>query len=211
VRLHNSTQVEHYSVDSIFYVTPMDIHWQTLNIIGTRLREHPDVTMRISGRTSGEEIDSVQLATDRATAVRDYLISVWNIDPERITIADTGTIPPASEVTEDGREENRRVEFSFSSDVITRPVVVERVARIASPPSIRFYPEIVTDTLVDEWTITIFQGEKELLRFEGSNEKESLHQSRMWLLSDTRVNRDLTRIGYRLDVRDVTGTTSPSV
>jgi outer membrane protein OmpA-like peptidoglycan-associated protein len=208
VRLRNSTQVERYSVDSILYVTPMDIHWQTLNIIGTRLREHPDVTMTIRGRTSGEEIDSVQLAMDRATAVREYLISVWNIDPERITISDTGTIPPASELTEDGRQENRRVELGFSSDVITHPVTVERVARIASPPSIGFYPEIVTDTLIAEWTITIFQGDKELLRFEGSNEKESLRQSRMWVLSDTRVNRDLTKIGYRLDVRDTTGATT---
>jgi outer membrane protein OmpA-like peptidoglycan-associated protein len=208
VQLRNPTQVEHYSVDSLLYVTPMDIHWQTLNIIGRRLREHPDVRATISGRTSGEEMDSVRLAIARATAVRDYLISVWNIDPERITISDAGLIPPASEATEDGREENRRVEFNFSSDLITRPVIVERVARIASPPSISFFPEIVTDTLVAEWTITIFQGDKELLRFEGSNEKESLRQSRMWVLSDTRVNRDLTRIGYRLDVRDVTGATA---
>jgi outer membrane protein OmpA-like peptidoglycan-associated protein len=205
VQLENSSKADDFSLDSTIDISPLDIHWQLLNVVGRRMRSQPDVTLTISGRSSGEEMNPEVLERSRAESVRDYLTGIWGIDPDRIAIA--GPVPgsAASEITEDGREENRRAELRFSSPEIVRPVVIERMARIASPPSIRFLPEIVADSLVKEWIITIFQGEKELVRFTGSSDRESLRQSRMWELADTRVNRDLTPIGYRLYVRDVTG------
>jgi outer membrane protein OmpA-like peptidoglycan-associated protein len=205
MQLESREEADRFSIDSLLRVSPLDIHWQILNIIGMRLREHPEVTATITGASSSDEPDAGGLATARASAIRRYLSVIWGIDSMRISVASSPPEALSSEPGEAGREENRRGELSFSSDVISRPVLVTRLARIASPPAIRFFPEIVADSAVTDWNITIFQGEKELLKFEGSNRRGSLEQNRLWSLTDLRVHRDLSRIGYRLEVRDITG------
>jgi outer membrane protein OmpA-like peptidoglycan-associated protein len=114
---------------------------------------------------------------------------------------------PPDQILE-GNQESRRAEFSFSDPRLAGPVIVRRLAKVATPPAVRFYPEIIADTTVAQWGITVYQGNRELLRFDGSSEPGSLIQRRMWSLTDLRVNRDFTSIGYRLDVRDITGQTA---
>jgi outer membrane protein OmpA-like peptidoglycan-associated protein len=82
------------------------------------------------------------------------------------------------------------------------------MASIASPPAVRFTKEIVADSAIAQWSLSVVQGEKELLRFEGSGDEESLKQNKLWSLADLRINKDLSEIRYRLDVRDVTGQTT---
>jgi outer membrane protein OmpA-like peptidoglycan-associated protein len=57
------------------------------------------------------------LSKDRAKSVVDYLIITQEIAPERITYAGYGFSQPiADNITEDGRQQNRRVEFKVISE-----------------------------------------------------------------------------------------------
>lgn len=210
-RLAGREQSSRFSVDSLLDVGPIDIHWHVLNVIGGRLRRNPAVRGTIIGTGSGDEPAGTapSVRALRAQAVRRYLATVWGIDSSRLTIA-TSPSPaiPSAEETSEGRAENRRVEFSFSDPSVLEPVTIRRTASIASPPAVRFSHRIFADTLVAEWRISVVQGEKELLRFIGTSDEESLKQDKLWSLADLRINRDLSEIRYRLDVRDVTGQTT---
>ncbi|MBC8145934.1 MAG: hypothetical protein H7X80_10140, partial [bacterium] len=200
-----------FSVDSLLNISPLDVHWQTLNVIGERLREHPSAKGTITGTGSTDESprDHPSLRLDRAEIARRYLATIWGIDRSRLSIVNAGTPNvPSAEDSAEGRAENRRIEFAFDDSRILEPVTIRRMASIASPPAVRFTKEIVSDSAIAEWSLAVVQGQKELLRFEGSGDEESLKQNKLWSLADLRINRDLTEIRYRLDVRDVTGQTT---
>jgi flagellar motor protein MotB len=89
-----------------------------LNRAGEILRQSPDVTVEVAGHTDPREISTTQypsnweLSRARAEAVRRYLIEKFGIAAERLTAngyADTQ--PLASNETDEGMAQNRRVEF----------------------------------------------------------------------------------------------------
>jgi len=78
----------------------------------TFLKEHPKRDLFIEGHTDGigSEAYNLQLSEQRAVAVGAFLVSN-GIAPERITAYGSGkAYPVASNATEAGREQNRRVE-----------------------------------------------------------------------------------------------------
>ena len=207
LRLGGTDEASRFSVDSLVNVTPIDIHWQILNIIGGRLRADKRLAATIVGTGSGDEnAEANGLAIGRATGVARYLQKVWGIDSSRLHIETSGRpIVPSSEERSEGREENRRVEFRFTRSTATDPVLIHRLAAVASPPAVKFNTDITADTALADWNVTVVQGEKELLRFEGNSGAGSLEQSKLWPLTDLRINRDLTPIRYRLQVTDILG------
>lgn len=202
-----------FNPDSLVSSTPISIHRQLLNVLGYRLRLRPEVAVTIVGTTSGEEAlrpgERERLAAGRGETVRRYFADIWGIDERRISIVAGKPTNPSSEETADGRAENRRAEFLFDGESLARPVVVERLARIASPPAIKFYPKLYKDSnatvSVAGWHITVVQGEKELLRIDGAKDDSLTFERKYWSLGEMRVNRDLTPIRYRLEVRDASG------
>ena len=78
------------------------------------IMNHPDIKVEIQGHTDGvgSADYNLQLSYMRANAVRDYLIEVHEITPERLFIMAYGeTRPIAPNTDEQGRYKNRRVEF----------------------------------------------------------------------------------------------------
>lgn len=78
----------------------------------TFLKEHPKRDLFIEGHTDGigSEAYNLQLSQQRAVAVGEFLVSN-GITPERITVYGSGkAYPVASNATQAGREQNRRVE-----------------------------------------------------------------------------------------------------
>lgn len=75
---------------------------------------HPDIKVEIQGHTDGvgSADYNLQLSYMRANAVRDYLIEMHEITPERLFIMAYGESRPiAPNTDEQGRYKNRRVEF----------------------------------------------------------------------------------------------------
>ena len=93
-----------------------------LDNVGMKMQEYKTATIRIEGHNSRTEVDSASinranpLAQARANNVKDYLISKYNIDPERITAVEYGARRPiAPSDSEEGNMMNRRV-YAIASE-----------------------------------------------------------------------------------------------
>lgn len=81
----------------------------------TMMRSNPALRVEISGHTDniGTDENNLNLSRNRADAVRQYLLD-RQIAPDRVTSKGLGgTTPVAPNDTEDGRQRNRRVEFTI--------------------------------------------------------------------------------------------------
>jgi len=89
-----------------------------LDEVVTIMRQYPDYTLSISGYTDdiGNDERNFRLSQDRAKACYDYLV-FRGIKPDRLRHAGFGELRPiADNNTENGREQNRRVEFELVLD-----------------------------------------------------------------------------------------------
>ncbi len=92
----------------------------SLDLAAEMLNANPTVFAVVIGHadTSGDAEVNAQLAVDRADAVVDYLVS-QGVVREQIVVASAGSDDPtASNETEDGRAENRRVDIKFKNLLI---------------------------------------------------------------------------------------------
>lgn len=90
--------------------------YSELDILADYLKKNPQVEIKIFGHTdnSGVEKANKKLSTVRAKAVGDYLIS-RGIEQDRIDYEGCGSSRPvATNDTEEGKQQNRRVEFIMS-------------------------------------------------------------------------------------------------
>jgi len=86
-----------------------------LDDIFALVESRPDAKLRIVGHTDsqGEADKNARLSYARAEACRDYLLEK-GLTIERVSAAGFGELQPiASNLTEEGRRENRRVEFEL--------------------------------------------------------------------------------------------------
>ena len=89
-----------------------------LNELAATLKENPTYQITLSGHTDnvGQEEDNLKLSEARAKAVAEYLTSK-GIAPTRISYQGYGSRNPiTTNETEQGREQNRRVEFILTQD-----------------------------------------------------------------------------------------------
>jgi OOP family OmpA-OmpF porin len=86
---------------------------QTIDGIAGVMQAYPDVRIRLLGFTddSGDPLDNQALSEARARGVKDALVAA-GVDPGRIEVEGRGEAEPiASNETDEGRAQNRRVEL----------------------------------------------------------------------------------------------------
>ncbi len=86
-----------------------------LNRVVKLMNENPEMEIEISGHTDNVGSDSfnIKLSTERAEAVKEYLVA-QKIDSHRISSKGYGKSKPVdTNETEEGRQKNRRVEFTI--------------------------------------------------------------------------------------------------
>lgn len=87
-----------------------------LNQVVELLKAYPTNALRISGHTdsTGSDAHNETLSVQRAKAVAEYFINAGKIDAKRINVVGYGKRRPvASNLTEEGRQQNRRVEIDI--------------------------------------------------------------------------------------------------
>ncbi|MBK6265375.1 OmpA family protein [Marivirga sp. S37H4] len=81
------------------------------------LLDYPEFRLKITGHTdsSGDERKNKSLSQERADAIRDYIIMLHPIEPDRVDATGFGNTRPIvkNEQTDDDRRLNRRVEFEI--------------------------------------------------------------------------------------------------
>jgi outer membrane protein OmpA-like peptidoglycan-associated protein len=205
-------QTEAYSNKNLQNLDALETYYHVLNIVGRRLRDYPEATIKITGCNSnvGEERNNKDLSRDRAITVRDYLRDVWEIEGTRMPI-DIRNLP--SKATRDdepgGSEENRRVEITSNDWRITEPVVTIDTLRIISDYDLRFITETKSAVGIKDWKVNASFDGNELVNFKGSgNPKKELD----WELNNKTPHypRTAGNIFYSIQVTDSLGQTLES-
>lgn len=102
-------------------IGPLRKYREILNVVGYRMRQHPDVVIGLRGGYSTEPGEDSAVAQERAYVVRTYLSDIWNIDTARLPLH-----PPESIVDSTDhilhQEEARTVTFVSLDWRVIRPV-----------------------------------------------------------------------------------------
>jgi outer membrane protein OmpA-like peptidoglycan-associated protein len=152
----------------------MSIYSNLLNIIASRMKKYPDADIVITGcnnNVTEDEKGNLKLSISRANVVRDYLISVWGIEPPRIKIR-RRNLPqsPGNSTVEDGIAENQRAEISSSNHNITNPVFLHSITKTATPPLIVIKPRVESEAGLNKYEVTVNQAGNQLRRFTGGGD-----------------------------------------
>lgn len=143
----------------------MEKYRHVLNIIGKRLRAHPEATIRLVGcnADTGEEKGRIDLSRGRAEAVQAYLRYVWGIAPERMAIEQRNLPEAPSNIRSPaGRIDNQRAEIYSDHPAILDTVNSEYVTKVSDLDAIRLVPQIESEAGVAEWQVTLSCGGRDI-------------------------------------------------
>jgi outer membrane protein OmpA-like peptidoglycan-associated protein len=169
VKFDLQNKTEGYSENALRGSREKYLH--VLNIIGKRLKQNPEATIRLIGCNSnyGEEKGRTDLSRARAESVRAYLQYIWGVDTDRMEII-ARNLPeiPSTNRIEQGREENQRVEIHSSHLEILEPVKSEYIDVRSDAESIRLLPQIDSEHGLVSWKITFLSDDGPVDTLSGS-------------------------------------------
>jgi outer membrane protein OmpA-like peptidoglycan-associated protein len=151
-------------------------YYHILNIVGSRMKARPDVRITLVGCNDNldRENDNIELSMSRASAIKRYLVYVWDIERHRVKVtARNLPIIPSSQTVAEGQAENRRVEIVVDVGTLLEPIYVERNELLATPEKVDFNINAISDKPMKGWTFTITQGGKVLKQFTGNKDGRS--------------------------------------
>ncbi|MDX9791514.1 MAG: OmpA family protein [Candidatus Kapabacteria bacterium] len=209
---YKKSEVNDFTESSLHNLGPIETYYQILNIIGMRMQQHPETTIKITGTNSnsGDEKGNTSLSRDRAVNVRDYLRDVWGIDGTRMPIVARNLPEKFTRQDDPGSDsENRRVEIIASAPIITEPVFTIDTMRILSKYDLRFKPLCDSDVGIKNWELKVMFENKELANYDG---KGNVPKNLNWKLENNTNGSPKTagNIFYYLMVTDSLGQTATS-
>jgi outer membrane protein OmpA-like peptidoglycan-associated protein len=101
-----------------------------LDKLAVILNKYPDTNILVEGHTdaTGSDELNMEVSTDRAASVANHLASL-GIDPSRFTVKGYGQSQPvATNDTDNGRKQNRRVELHITANDKLRKVAKQKSA-----------------------------------------------------------------------------------
>jgi outer membrane protein OmpA-like peptidoglycan-associated protein len=132
-------------------------YFQLLNIVGKRLTVNNAATITLVGcnDNTGVEKGKKKLSAQRAEAVKNYLQTVWNIAPERMTI-EARNLPamPSAVNLKEGQAENRRVEIRSTEPLILAPIRSTYLANRIDVSGLTLRPEVDSLYGIASWKLT---------------------------------------------------------
>jgi outer membrane protein OmpA-like peptidoglycan-associated protein len=97
----------------------LDVMKEDLAKVGQFMLDNPEMRLSISGHTDndGDAQVNIELSQFRADAIKEYLVTKFNLDDQRIGSVGYGSKKPiVRELTEKDKQVNRRVEFEIYRD-----------------------------------------------------------------------------------------------
>jgi len=200
-------QSHNFSIDKLHDHHPLDIYYNMLNVIGMRLNEHPRTRITITGCNDGgvTEVGIAQLSRKRAESVRDYLVEIWGISPDRMIIRERNLPAKPTTSREAGAsEENRRVEIESETWDIMAPVTTQNIERQVTPPLLRFKPVVESETGLHHWSINVRQGTEVMHDIKGDATPPEHVDWRM-SPSFSAIEMSDASLHYRMSLADISG------
>jgi len=170
------TSAEANAFDPAALKDAMEKYRHVLNLIGQRAAARPKARLKIVGCTSGfgEEKGRTDLSRRRAESVRNYLRTIWGIDPSRMNLEARGLPTAASAASlPEGRAENQRVEIYANDPAILDTVQSTYIEALSDMETFRITPEIEPGAVLKRWNIEIFGDREKLEGLSGEGELDS--------------------------------------
>ena len=95
-------------------------YYKDIQSVAEVMKKYPDLKIVIEGHTDnvGGEKYNLNLSQKRAEAIKNIMVTKFNIEPSRLTAKGFGYSKPiASNSTKEGRQKNRRVEAAVEYTV----------------------------------------------------------------------------------------------
>lgn len=198
-RYHQLKGGEAFSEDAIPPTTTA-VHREVLNVVGARMQKDPTARLRLRGYADPTtEGSSCDLARRRAEAVRDYLVRVWELAPERfdLVVGSSSCAPPRviRQQSEAGYSEHRRVDMETDNFEILASVRRRRFgeARAIAPARIRIEPKATPERYVTSWSVTARNADTAIIEREGRGAPTSfVHEISTTTADQLRADRPLS-------------------
>ncbi len=200
-------QADKSTIEQFHRFNALETYYNLLNIVGKRMQMYPNAQIVLDGCNSNEglEKNNIELSRKRAQAVKDYLTSVWSIDPDRIQL-NPRNLPnePSNPQKQDGIVENRRVEILSNTMEIISPIITDDTLRVTNPPVVRFKTDYLGEAPLKDWTLVASQEGKTLKTFKGDN---LMPEETDWIFAhdENSIPRKQEPLNYQLIVHDNTG------
>jgi outer membrane protein OmpA-like peptidoglycan-associated protein/Tol biopolymer transport system component len=140
VLYHTPAETQGFSEDTLS--ATLNAYYNYLNIIGLRMRNTPAASVTLTGCNSQDAANekSLDLSRQRAESVKKYLVDIWGIQPNRISVEarnlpENPTLPSSPE----GIAENRRVELACDSWEIIHPVLHKQNVKVPDFRNVKFH------------------------------------------------------------------------
>jgi len=206
----NVDETKDFNEQSLMNADVLDRYHHVLNLAGIRLKNNPNLTITITGTTSGGGIEkrNIALGKQRAETVAHYFQKTWNIDPRRINVL-AKPIPdnPSNMAYPEGLAENRRVELLFSDPSIFEVLTIIDSTLMVEPDEITVKGRMISGTMLERWRLNIMSDTNVL------EEKLGLHDTfivRSWQPIPTKIGRRKDSVRFRYNVVDTAGRTHTS-
>ncbi len=192
-----------FIMDSLAGLNALEIQHHTMDIIGSRMRRDRSARLTIVGSSARD--DAGRVARARAELLRNYLMEVWRIDPARLSIQDIGVQQRSNESTNDGRADNRRVEFIAGNSSVLAPVITNQIVRQFNPPTIKLDQGIDAEAGVKEWTLVVRQGDRVLARYSSRDSGMTGDRDLSWDIAGDAIDSALAPLTAEFTVVDSVG------
>jgi len=127
------SEVNEFSEKKLPQGGTMTAYYHLLNVVGSRMKKNPKYTIRFIGTNSdaAEEKGNIQISQARVNSIKKYLTETWMIDPNRIK-TETRNLPAkfSNIESEEGRQENNRLELYSDNSELLAPINVFDTARV---------------------------------------------------------------------------------
>lgn len=187
----------------------LNLYHEVLNVLGSRMQSIPTSRITLTGSTSniGSEFENISLARARAQRVKEYLVNIWKIDAERISV-DGRILPlrPSPTTLKRGQEENRRVEITSTDVRLMDPIIVTNTEHIATPSDLILKPRIVCDTGIAHITTIMSIGNTVIDRYSGTQQGFNLKSS--WSLTEDALSSASDSLSLYFEATDSAGNTA---
>lgn len=186
------------TLDSLARLDPVSLQERLPDLIGLRLAERPAATVVLRPVTAAD----AEAAIGGMKRIRDYLRTVWGIDPERVGISDEPpeSVPPGIE-SANGRTP---VIVTGIPEGITGPLTSHRLEREFNPPDVKVSTSHEAEAGIRAWEIVLESGADTIARYARGSTSESDGRAMSWRASE-RGEGDTTTIVGRFSIEDSTG------
>ncbi len=196
---------ENFNFDSL-PTKPLELNKNVLNIIGYRLRQKPSSKITIIGYSdSTTEKANCELAKKRAQSVKNYLVNIWKIEPNRILIQ-TGKercCPKNRTITpnDSGYAENRRVLITSSDPEILQPIAKRRFLELLDfrPKILKFDPKNSFMHGLRRWSLNVEAENKIILSYSGTDSPSEIEENIQEKLADLLTHNQTLNVRFVLE------------